>query len=970
MLRKWLLVLGFLILPSLARAQSTTVSGQVTDAGGQSWNSGSVTATFIPNPQYPTFPQYTWTGGVLNSTIPGTINGTGGYSLSLPSNTSITPVNSMWQLQFCPAATSSCFTIANITVTGATQTLNATPPVILIPAGASTTAYADTEVIGTAIGQQYYNITSGTIKVCQVLPCASNWVSLGAGGVPPIPFALTGTSVYARYLFRDGAGTTITDSSGNGRNGTIGSCVNGSVALNPGPAFGITATNANCSVTFPFNQSNYAAVLIYLQYFDPGNYMAQAAVTAGTSFGGMYQVLLGGTNSGNNNNIVLNLTGSQPGRQSNILQIQPIGGGTGSTSPDGFNGVGLITFIPGSPDLLYVNNEKVNSYTNNTAGSSSGVMTAGTVQLFGTAWGITGDFFTGTVIGMEFLTAVPTPAQITAEWQAFQSLAEIEGYFPTVATSQTNILNLTGSSIVLGQGITGPINYRLALPGPASWAVTNQGITNTFMAGSSLDTQLYVPQYLTPLSPWAIATNDGPTNDLKNGLGPDQALQDEISWCRGAVRAGFYAIASTTIKGNGIPDATVNTYNTLARSSLPTVCSDLMDWAGQPNLGADGAENSATWFQSDHTHPTQIADDTYLGPYTSAHIQYDVAAFGTNAQPNIYKVGNSVIPYAAQPDYACSIGSPGATTTTCAFPVPVTPGSTLGVSIAWLAGGPTISSVTDGPGDTFTTDHAACTWPSGANFNMVRYSAPNAVGGATTITVTFSTSAASSVLIFMTEDQRTATSSVVDVASACGVTTGNQATATSPSITTAAANEFLRASMFTHSANGISATVYTNPAAGWYQSNNFVPSSVGAGVTLTMNTQSKLARTAGAYTATLNTTPAAQSGIIVSALKAGTVASTLYLNYADCGSGWAADPSGGNILLNLPDATPLIGKTCNGENIQTTGANTVTIGSVVSGQTVNGTNTTLVIANLKHVACRSVLVSASAGGANWDCEPF
>jgi hypothetical protein len=182
MLRKWLLVLGFLILPSLARAQSTTVSGQVTDAGGQSWNSGSVTATFIPNPQYPTFPQYTWTGGVLNSTIPGTINGTGGYSLSLPSNTSITPVNSMWQLQFCPAATSSCFTIANITVTGATQTLNATPPVILIPAGASTTAYADTEVIGTAIGQQYYNITSGTIKVCQVLPCASNWVSLGAGG--------------------------------------------------------------------------------------------------------------------------------------------------------------------------------------------------------------------------------------------------------------------------------------------------------------------------------------------------------------------------------------------------------------------------------------------------------------------------------------------------------------------------------------------------------------------------------------------------------------------------------------------------------------------------------------------------------------------------------------------------------------------------------------------------------------------
>jgi hypothetical protein len=243
MARKWLLVLSFLILPSLARAQSTTVSGQVTDSGGQAWNNGTLTATFVSNPNYPTFPQYVWTGGALSSTYTGTLNGTGGYSISMSSNTAITPVGSMWQFQFCPAATSPCFELASVTVTGATQTLNATPSAISIPAGSSTTAYADSEVVGTAIGQQYYNITSGTIKVCQALPCASNWVSLGAGGTVTSvtatgPIVSTGgsTPVISCPTCSTGGGTiagTVTTfhipyaSASNTLSDTIGSAVTG-----------------------------------------------------------------------------------------------------------------------------------------------------------------------------------------------------------------------------------------------------------------------------------------------------------------------------------------------------------------------------------------------------------------------------------------------------------------------------------------------------------------------------------------------------------------------------------------------------------------------------------------------------------------------------------------------------------------------------------------------------------------------
>jgi hypothetical protein len=167
--------LAFLALlfavPVLAQAQSTTVSGQVTDAGGQSWNNGTLTAQFVPNPQFPTISSYTWTGGTLNQTISGALNGTGGYSaLSIPSNNAITPQGSHWQFTFCPQATFPCFTTVLITITGGTQTVNATPPVIAIaltnPPGPFTQAYADSEIISTPLGGQYYNVTLSQARTC------------------------------------------------------------------------------------------------------------------------------------------------------------------------------------------------------------------------------------------------------------------------------------------------------------------------------------------------------------------------------------------------------------------------------------------------------------------------------------------------------------------------------------------------------------------------------------------------------------------------------------------------------------------------------------------------------------------------------------------------------------------------------------------------------------------------------------
>jgi hypothetical protein len=60
----FLLLVAMRAVPSFA--QSTTVSGTVTDIGGQTWNNGTYSISFVPNPNYPVGP-YTWTVGAFNT---------------------------------------------------------------------------------------------------------------------------------------------------------------------------------------------------------------------------------------------------------------------------------------------------------------------------------------------------------------------------------------------------------------------------------------------------------------------------------------------------------------------------------------------------------------------------------------------------------------------------------------------------------------------------------------------------------------------------------------------------------------------------------------------------------------------------------------------------------------------------------------------------------------------------------------
>jgi hypothetical protein len=228
-------LLAYLFFASSALfGQSTTLSGTVTDTpDGQTWNGGKITGTFVTNVNYPVFSNYSWTGGTLPFTVSGVLSGTGTYSISVPSNSAITPINSFWSFQVCAQGIGGCFTLGNLTVTGATQTQNFSPPSIRINLSTSVppiSAYTNGELIGAVLGSQYFNLTSFTNQVCTAVSgnLCTTWASAGGG----LPTGLTFSS------------PTLTVSSATNGNGVLALSGNTSgTATFTAPAVAGTATN-------------------------------------------------------------------------------------------------------------------------------------------------------------------------------------------------------------------------------------------------------------------------------------------------------------------------------------------------------------------------------------------------------------------------------------------------------------------------------------------------------------------------------------------------------------------------------------------------------------------------------------------------------------------------------------------------------------------------------------------------------
>lgn len=206
MMRKFLVLtmLGFWV--SLVAAQTTAVTATVTDSDGQTWNNGSWSLVFTPNPSNPSIDKYNINGAPLNPSITnqsGVMNGAGTLSFSAYQNGVITPVGSTWTLTYCPNSITKCSVynfstglLGSLDLSSVLSTLSTAPRFLAV---SGTYGYLDVEASVQLIpGSTYFNVTTS----CQRVWSGSSWgcSSTGAGVYVPIS---GGTMTGALFLNAD-----------------------------------------------------------------------------------------------------------------------------------------------------------------------------------------------------------------------------------------------------------------------------------------------------------------------------------------------------------------------------------------------------------------------------------------------------------------------------------------------------------------------------------------------------------------------------------------------------------------------------------------------------------------------------------------------------------------------------------------------------------------------------------------------
>lgn len=237
----WLYILVGLGVSIGAAAQSTTVSGTVTDQGGQVWANGTISYVFQNNGSFNG--PYQWNSGNLpNQYLTPqivTLSGSGTFSFSIPTSTAIAPALSTWKYVVCPNASFQC-AILTVPSAGSTQNISsqitaaAATLVNTIQAGPMPLAYTDAEIITTPNqGGIYFNVTSFLPKYFD----GSSWHfygSGGSGGIPTSPLncliKINGGAGSCSSLFDNGTmittGEMITAANFNGVVLTTGAATN------------------------------------------------------------------------------------------------------------------------------------------------------------------------------------------------------------------------------------------------------------------------------------------------------------------------------------------------------------------------------------------------------------------------------------------------------------------------------------------------------------------------------------------------------------------------------------------------------------------------------------------------------------------------------------------------------------------------------------------------------------------------
>lgn len=443
------------------------------------------------------------------------------------------------------------------------------------------------------------------------------------------PVAIVGA--LADYDFLQGTGTTLTDISGNGNNGTLGTSTNAPTWVTNGLWFS-AGTNTGQNVQLP-SALNSAKTWCFASYTD-------TAATSGSFVGPNFQYTFFTTSSLGKAGILLAQTIEIPnvGGYQSVATYAP-GVWSNGGIPTGTNALisGFHTVCytlgtgGGDVDRIYIDGKESTSYTGQ--GSSAGFQTSGNIYLGGIQGTSLGDNvgFAGTMYRATVFSAELTPTQIGFISGQMQSEVGNRGVpiTPKIYPIANPQLWAVGDSITYATGTGGtPYISLMTFANQPAWTLNNYGIPGiTLQSIAGQEANRLGPMCAGAQGPAWVMIMAG-INDAEKVGGTGSSVTAYMSSEVTLLKAlGCHVLVGTLLDAVG-QDTFKNAYDTLLLNQIKTMNADgVIDFAANPLMGADGASSNTTYFV-DGLHPTS-AGDALLATAASNSMNY---YFGSNSR--------------------------------------------------------------------------------------------------------------------------------------------------------------------------------------------------------------------------------------------------------------------------------------------------------------------------------------------------
>jgi len=416
------------------------------------------------------------------------------------------------------------------------------------------------------------------------------------GAYPGGPQAIAGA--LADYDFLQGTGTVLTDISGNGNNGTLGTGAQAPTWVNGGLSFAIANRVALPSALNP-------ARTFYLAF-----YLNPLPTTNAAVVGQPYPALVTSSLGSSGVNIITD----DRADQGTIPGFKPAIAAYGNYSSvsnlliSGFN-ILTVTLGPGG-DKYYINGSLLPMFQ---GGNSYGAQASGNYYLGTSLTDIfTASGFSGTYYRAVF---VPTEDSATTVQLNYQKiLTDINSrsipVAPVPVIQVSPQLYAVGDSITYGLGLATPSTQawpvNLSLTNQPAYTVSNMGLSGMTVSAIVGSEPNRVGTLCRAQQGPSVAILFGGTNDAAFSNSPTEVMAKVASWIQTVKAAGCRAFVGTMISRTSPNlDSFKDAYDALILTSAEKAGADgVIDFAANPLMGADGAAANATYFQGDQTHPT------------------------------------------------------------------------------------------------------------------------------------------------------------------------------------------------------------------------------------------------------------------------------------------------------------------------------------------------------------------------------